>query len=70
MFWAIRQFFTDGNRASSNIHVTRAMLDADGVVTTDAAAAKKYVYTVKLIRRITGTSFTTASALPIGSISS
>ena len=46
------------------------MYDAAGVVTTTSNLSKKYVYTIKLIRRITGFSFTTASALPIGTITS
>lgn len=72
--WTFRDriwnFFADSKRAWSHITVTLAMFDADGVVTSNSALAKKYVYTTKLIRRITGYSFTTATALPIGTISS
>jgi hypothetical protein len=67
---ALIGFYNNGARANSNISVARTMLDASDVLTTDTAAAKKYVYTIKVIRRITGTSFSTASALPIGTISS
>ena len=63
-------FFASNKRAHSHIAVTLVMYDAAGVVTSDSNLAKKYVYTIKLIRRITGFSFSTASALPIGTITS
>jgi hypothetical protein len=72
--WTMRDrlwdFFASNKRAHSHIAVTLVMYDAAGVVTTTSNLAKKYVYTIKLIRRITGFSFTTASALPIGTITS
>jgi len=38
------------------------MYDAAGVIVTSSAAAKKFIYTIKLKRRIAGYSFTTGTA--------
>jgi hypothetical protein len=46
------------------------MYDASDAVTTNTANAKKYVYTVTLMKRITSTSFTSFQIIPVGSISS
>lgn len=46
------------------------MYDSTGAVTSDATKAKKYVYTITLMKRITGFSFTSFAILPYGSISS
>lgn len=63
-------FYNNGARANSNIAVTRTMYDAGGLETTVLADAKKFIYKVKVVRRITGYSFTAVSVLPIGTISS
>ena len=67
---SIQGFFTDSKRTGSNISVTLVMTDSAGVVTTNSALSTKNVYTIKLMRRIKGFSFTSASAIPYGSISS
>ena len=46
------------------------MYDAQGVVTTDSSLSKKNIYTVKLMRRIEGFSFTQAIIATYGTISS
>ena len=46
------------------------MYDANNVVTTNIALAKKYIYTVTLMKRINSTSFTSYQVIPVGSISS
>lgn len=46
------------------------MYDSNGDVTTTTSSATKYVYTVKLVKRIDGYSFTAATVLPVGTISS
>jgi hypothetical protein len=66
----LNPFFSSHLRANSGISVKLEMYDQAGVLTTTSNLAKKYVYTIRLMRRITGFSFTTASALPIGAITS
>jgi len=66
----LNQFFASHLRANSPVSVKLEMYDQAGVLTTTSNLAKKYVYTIRLMRRITGFSFTTASALPIGTITS
>jgi len=46
------------------------MYDGSNAVTSDSASATKYIYTIKLKRRITGYSFSTGAAYPIGTITS
>ena len=70
MFWKIRGFFTDGNRAGSEIDVVRTMQDKDGKDTTDSGAATKYTYTVRLWKRIDGYSFTAYNTATFGNIAS
>jgi hypothetical protein len=65
---AILDFFSNGKRAGSNILVTLVMTDSNGVVTTDTALSKKNVYTIKLCKRITGLSFTSATVVTYGAI--
>ena len=66
MKWALYGFFADWQRAGSDITVTLAMFDAKGLATTVVANATKYVYTVILMRRISGYSFTKATVSPVG----
>lgn len=63
MKWALYGFFSASTRTASDISVTLVMYDGSNVVTTNAALAKKYIYTVKLMKRITGFSFTKATVL-------
>jgi hypothetical protein len=63
-------FFSANTRTSSDISVSLTMYDASGAVTTTSSAATKYVYTIKLKKRITGFSFSTGAAYPIGTIAS
>jgi hypothetical protein len=65
---AILDFFSNGGRAGSNILVTLVMYDSADVVTTNTALSKKNVYTIKLCRRITGFSFTSATVVTYGTI--
>lgn len=67
---AIRGFFSASNRANSNISVTLEMYDAANALTTVTASATKYVYVVKLMKRITGFSFSSVTAAPVGTITS
>jgi hypothetical protein len=67
---SIQGFFTNSKRTGSNISVSLVMTDSAGVITTNSALSKKNVYTVKLMKRIKGFSFTSATVLPYGSISS
>jgi hypothetical protein len=66
----LNAFFNSSARAGSVCKVTRTMYDANGAVTTTTASAKKYVYTIKLVKRIDGFSFTAATVLPVGTITS
>jgi hypothetical protein len=63
-------FFNYPTRVDSDISVSRTIYDAAGLVTTSTSSAKKYVYTIKLKKRINGYSFTTATVYPVGTISS
>ena len=67
---ALNGFFNPGARTGSSISVALEMTDSAGVVTTNASLSKKNVYTIKLTRRITGFSFTTATVVTYGTISS
>ena len=66
----IAAFFQGHTRAHGNMAVDFKMYDASDAVTTNTANAKKYVYTVTLMKRITSTSFTSFQIIPVGSISS
>ena len=68
--YKIGGFFSSNTRTSSDISVSLVMYDAANAVTTSTASAKKYVYTIKLKRRITGFSFTAATVYPVGTITS
>ena len=70
MKYALNGFFNPGARTGSSISVALEMTDSAGVVTTNASLSKKNVYTIKLTRRITGFSFTTATVVTYGTISS
>lgn len=63
-------FFAASTRSNSDISVTLVMYDSKNAETTNASLATKYVYTTKLMRRITGYSFTKATVSPLGKISS
>ena len=63
-------YFSANSRTGSDIGVNLVMYDAANAVTTVAANAKKYIYTIKLVKRITGSSFTTATVATLGTISS
>ena len=52
------------------MQVDLAMYDSANVITTVAANAKKYIYTISLMKRITGVSFSSYSVVPYGSITS
>jgi hypothetical protein len=67
---ALQPFFAAATRTSSDIAVSRVMYDSSNSVTTTASAATKYIYTIKLKKRITGFSFSTATVSPIGTITS
>lgn len=65
MYIRLRPFFNSSARTWCDINVTREMYDVNNVITTTSSSAKKYVYTIKLKKRITGLSFTTATVYPV-----
>ena len=70
VFYKIRGFFTSGSRSGSEINVELTMYDAQDAVTTNSADATKYVYEVRLWRRIDGYSFTNSNTATYGNIAS
>lgn len=68
--YIIAGFFSAWSRAGSDITVSLTMYDVNGVITTNLVDATKYVYTTKLKKRISGFSFTSATAYPVGTITS
>ena len=70
LFYRIRWFFRDRRRYSADPDVVRVMYNADGEETTSTSEAQKYVYEIRLRKRITGYSFTNYSTTTFGSIAS
>lgn len=54
----IAAFFQGSTRAAGNVQTDYKMYDVNGVETKVSADAKKYVYTITMLKRISGSSFT------------
>lgn len=63
-------FFAASIRTYSDIVVNLIKYDSAGAVTTDNTKAQKYIYTIYLLKRIKGSSFTSAKVVTYGTISS